>query len=44
MKLGKKEFSKAIQVYAKKHGWYASTVRTCTRLMLAAVAEYQAKS
>jgi hypothetical protein len=37
MKLSNKELTKAIQVYARKHGYSASTVRACTALKLAAI-------
>ena len=42
-KLTKKQLSQAVQKYARKHGWYARTVRTVTALRYAAIAEYQGK-
>jgi hypothetical protein len=42
-KLTKKELTQAVQASARKHGYYASTVRTCTRLLLRAIEEYRAK-
>lgn len=38
--LNRKEFTAAVQAYARRHGYYAATVRTMTALRLAAVAEY----
>ncbi len=40
MKLTRKELTKAIARYARKHGYYARTVRGMTVLRIAAVAEY----
>jgi hypothetical protein len=42
-KLTKTELTKAIDRYARKHGYYAGTVRTCTSLLLAAIAEWRSK-
>ena len=40
MKLTKKQLTQAIRAYARRHGFYARTVRTCTSLRYAAVKEY----
>ena len=37
--LTRKQLTKAIQRYARKHGYYARTVRTVTVLRLAAIRE-----
>lgn len=41
MKLTRKELTKAIACYARKHGYYASTVRTVTVLFNAAIQEHR---
>lgn len=40
-KLTKKQISQAVQKFARKHGWYARTVRTVSSLFYAAIREYQ---
>jgi len=42
-KLTKKEITKAIARYARRHGYYARTVREVDSLWKAAIAEYRAK-
>lgn len=39
-KMSSKEITKAIAEFAKKHGYYCTTVRQATSLRLAAIAEY----
>jgi hypothetical protein len=41
--LSKKEHTKAIQRYARRHGWHARTVRNNTDLRHKAIAEWKAK-
>lgn len=41
--MGRKELTRAIRRYARRHGFSASTVRTCTALRLAAVAEWRVR-
>lgn len=41
MKLTSKQLTQAIQRYARRHGFYARTVRTMTSLRLAAIAEWK---
>ncbi len=41
MKLSKKELTKAIAIYARKHGYYQRTVRSISVLFYAAIAEYK---
>jgi len=41
MKLTSKETTKAVAKYARKHGFSASTVRACTSLRYAAIAEME---
>ena len=43
MKLTRKELTQAVQRYARKHGFYARTVRGMTVLRLAAIAEWRTK-
>ncbi len=43
MKLTRRELTRAIARYARRHGYYARTVRACTALLLAAIAEWRAK-
>jgi len=43
MKLSRSDLTKAVQRYARKHGYYARTVRSMTRLRLAAILEWQSK-
>ena len=40
MKLTSKELTKAIASYARRHGYYARTVRGMTSLRLAAISEW----
>ncbi len=40
MKLTKSQMTQAIQQYARRHGYYARTVRAVTVLWLAAIREY----
>lgn len=39
--LSKKELTKAVQQYARKHNHYASTVRTISVLLKNAIKEYK---
>jgi hypothetical protein len=39
----KKELSRAIQRFARRHGYFARTVRSMTSLRLAAMAEWRAR-
>lgn len=39
-KLTKSEVTKAVQQYARRHGYYARTVRTVSSLFYAALREY----
>jgi hypothetical protein len=41
MKLTKKQLRKAVQQFARKHGYYCRTVRSCTSLRYAAIREYK---
>ena len=41
--MSKKELTQAIRSYARKHGHYASTVRTVSALLYAAIAEWKAR-
>ncbi len=43
MKLTRKELTLACQRYARRHGYYTRTVRTMTRLFLAAIAEWKSR-
>jgi hypothetical protein len=40
-KLTKSELTKAVRQYARRHGYYARTVRNMTSLRRAAILEYQ---
>ena len=40
-KLTKSEMAKALARYARRHGYYARTVRTCSALRYAAIAEWR---
>jgi hypothetical protein len=40
-KLTSRELTEAVQGFARRHGYYARTVRTMTSLMLAAIAEWR---
>lgn len=40
-RIGQRERTRAIARYARRHGWYARTVRTCTSLRYAAMAEWR---
>lgn len=42
MTMSRTELTAAIRAYARRHGHYASTVRTMTSLRLAAIAEWKA--
>lgn len=39
-RLTSKELTQAIRRSARRHGYYASTVRTCSRLLYRAIAEW----
>ena len=41
MKLTKKQLTQAVNRYARKHGYYARTVRTVSSLRYAAIQEYR---
>lgn len=42
-KLTRTELTQAIRRYARKHNYYASTVRTVSTLFYAAIAEWRAR-
>jgi hypothetical protein len=41
MKLSRKDLTKAVARYARKHGYYVSTVRNMTRLRYDAIKEWR---